>query len=139
MTANRRPVFSADGRWLLLPIGTRGLGLYATGTWKRKHTLTGDTTDSAEVVFSPDGRRILGLFSGLNGQDVKVWDTESGQELLAFSRAEKQSIRKASEVYFDGNRFVASRRLLATGEVQVETLDGTSVPDAIARERLGVK
>ena len=41
--------------------------------------ITGHSDDVKSVSFSPDGRRIV---SGSRDETIRIWDAESGQELL---------------------------------------------------------
>ena len=133
----RRAAFSPDGRLLLVRVGGRRFDLVAAGAWERVRTLTGGPGGAADLAFSPDGRRVLALFSGDGGQELWVWDAGSGQELLALPLTDRRPARAALRSAFDGHRFVASRRFGPDGPVEVETLDGTPVPDDVVRERLG--
>jgi WD40 repeat protein len=50
-------------------------------TGQELRTLQGHTARAQSVTFSPDGRRLI---STAQDKSMKVWDTESGQELLTF-------------------------------------------------------
>jgi WD40 repeat protein len=47
-----------------------------------RHTLTGHSDKIAKIVFSPDGKR---LATASNDHTAKVWDVETGKELLTLS------------------------------------------------------
>jgi serine/threonine protein kinase/WD40 repeat protein len=88
--------FSPDGTRLLVTYRTTneyGIDLYDTATGKYVASLYNPYRgggsgfspafpDPAGPVFSPDGRRVAGItFSGQTAV-IKVWDTESGKDLL---------------------------------------------------------
>ena len=47
-----------------------------TNTGKRLKTLTGHSKPIYDIVFSPDGRRLV---SGGDDDTIRVWDTETGE------------------------------------------------------------
>src|SRR5262249_53333197 len=88
----RTPVaFSPDGK-RLASVASGELKVWdaQTGQELLALTLKGDTRNVARVAFSPDGKRLI---CGFNLWDeskkdselgVKVWDAQTGQELLTF-------------------------------------------------------
>jgi WD40 repeat protein/serine/threonine protein kinase len=82
-----RAVFSPDGRWVALAVGTEkpgednGIQVRDAGTGQICHTLEGHKNYIWGLTFSLDGR----LASAGWDQAVKVWDVATGREL--FSRS----------------------------------------------------
>jgi WD40 repeat protein/predicted Ser/Thr protein kinase len=85
--------FSPDGKRVLSGGGIFGkpgeLKVWDTVTGQEVFSLTGHTFSVTSATFSPDGKRIASA-SGTEGAtpgkrlpgEVKVWDTETGEELL---------------------------------------------------------
>jgi WD40 domain-containing protein len=67
-----RGAFSADGRTAVTVLEGRDLGVWATGTGRRRCTLTGHGADVRTVALSADGRVLV---SGDEAGHVRVWDT----------------------------------------------------------------
>jgi hypothetical protein len=95
--------------------------------------------DPPERACAPDGRRVLELHSGPNGQSLRVLDAATGQEVLGVPCSPRRPVRPVLPAYFDGERLVLVRQYLPAGDAEVETLAGAPVPDELARERLGLK
>ena len=70
--------FSPDGRFLGL--GGAGVRLYDAGTWERVATFAGHGDTVFCISFNPDGTQVA---SGGADGSARVWDTSSGQELMA--------------------------------------------------------
>ncbi len=85
-TAGRisRLVFSGDGRWLL-SAGSEGsersLRLWDVLTGRERQRFIGHTDNVSGAAFAPDERRVLS--TGYDGT-LRLWDTESGRELVRF-------------------------------------------------------
>jgi WD40 repeat protein len=89
--------WSPDSKRLLVPlngVNERKLNVYDVATGKLTASLyTGDQVGrrmeirrlwdaTASPVFSPDGKRIAGVTSTRQSDVIKVWDAESGKDLL---------------------------------------------------------
>jgi serine/threonine protein kinase/WD40 repeat protein len=120
--------FSPDGTRLLVTYRTSneyGIDLYDTATGKQVASLYNPDRgggsgfspafpDPAGPVFSPDGRRVAGItFSGQTAV-IKVWDAESGKDLLTLpapplARGPLGRVISAIHLAFtpDNNRLVA--------------------------------
>jgi WD40 repeat protein/serine/threonine protein kinase len=88
--------FSPDGKRLASGIGPRGqpgeVKVWDAQTGQELLTLKGHTQAVYSVAFSPDGKRLASGSSeqslgpnGFTGGEVKVWDAQSGQELLTLN------------------------------------------------------
>jgi len=154
--------FSPDGMRLLVTYRTPneyGIDLYDTATGKHVASLYNPDRgggsgfspalpDPAGPVFSPDGRRVAGItFSGPTAV-IKVWDTESGKDLLTLpapplARGPLGRVISAIHLAFtpDKNRLVAvvtngRPRFGPAGDAQtvspitVTTYDATPRPEA---------
>jgi tetratricopeptide (TPR) repeat protein len=74
--------YSKDGRWLATASGEAIILRDAT-TGKEKLSLPNLSDYNVQIVFSNDGRRLFATSGGWTVEEpLKVWDTESGQELL---------------------------------------------------------
>jgi WD40 repeat protein len=71
--------FSVDGKQLVIGYD---LGLWNLDTREKKKVLRPDHYARLAVAFSPDGHRIAGVAPDVL---VRMWDTASGQELLALT------------------------------------------------------
>jgi WD40 repeat protein len=72
--------FSPDGKLLASGGRDKTVRMWDARTGEERLCLKGHTQDIASLSFSPDGTR---LASGAY-QEVKVWDTVGGQEVLFF-------------------------------------------------------
>src|SRR5690606_12824572 len=63
--------------------GTQGAVLLTRGETAPLHRLLGHTAAVLSVAFSPDGKRIA---TGSDDFTAKVWDVESGKEMLSLAR-----------------------------------------------------
>ena len=136
--ANHKITFSPCGRWLATQLRDRRVELFDTEAWTRRHSLAAPTA-VPEVYFTPDGRRLLGFCTDARRQELKVWDTDTGQELLAVPCHAGPGLVDALRPHFDGAKLTFVRAAGAARLLELETLDGTPVPDASARERLRLK
>jgi RNA polymerase sigma factor (sigma-70 family) len=79
--------FSPDGRYLA---GTssqqNALILWDTKTGKEVRRMAGGRSGVAAFAFSADSRRLAGYREGV----VRVWDVETGKELVAYEEAHRQ-------------------------------------------------
>jgi WD40 repeat protein/tetratricopeptide (TPR) repeat protein len=82
--------FSPDGRRLAGGFGDRTVKVWDAQTGQELLALKGHTGAVLSVAFSPDGRRLAstsGVWDGDNLQlvsgELKVWDAQTGQQLLA--------------------------------------------------------
>jgi serine/threonine protein kinase/WD40 repeat protein len=128
--------YSTDGAWLAVPVERRVL-LFDTRTWELAHTLTGGVGNVSGLTFDPKGERLFVRYEDADRQEVTVWDTRGGQELLtvACGGPSQQSNNEPIAPHFDGRVYVFAR-LGEEASLEVETLDGTPVPDAEARKEL---
>lgn len=72
------PTLSPDESSLAIPCGD-SVALFATETGKLQRMLKGHSARAFQGAFSPDGRKFA---CGSGSQVIKVWDPQSGQELL---------------------------------------------------------
>jgi WD40 repeat protein len=134
--------FSPDGRWLAVQqVGNRGAGsiqLFEVGTWRLVRTCHYSRGQVNGLFFTPDGRRLVAGVEDNGKRDLWVWDLDTGQEVLSVPLGEPMWSQLMIPPHFDGTKFTFALSL-ANGALQLETLDGTPVPDARARERFGIK
>jgi len=83
--------------------------IWDTATWQELVTLTGHTEGVNDVVFSPDGSRLVSVSSDRSG---RIWDVETGDQL---------KILEGHSGFVFGIDFSADGSLIATGGV-----DGTA-------------
>lgn len=108
---------SPDGG-LLAASDERGVTLFDTSSGAARHHLRGHAGAVRTAEFSPDGKR---LFTGGHDQTVKVWDVNSGHELLTL-RHEYALV--AISISPDGNRLATQQQWDARGRI----FDATPVP-----------
>ena len=59
-------------------------------------TFQGHSLAVTSVCFSPDGKRFV---SGSEDKTLKIWDTQTGQELLTLTLAERSSLERLSKFW----------------------------------------
>ncbi len=72
--------FSPDGRCIATGGSGLGISLWDAATGKLQRTLEGQATPIAALAFSPDGKSLASCTA--LGNDVWLWDLDSGQPLL---------------------------------------------------------
>jgi WD40 repeat protein len=70
-------------------------------------TLEGLTGAIRTVVFSPDGKRVV-TAEGSSANTVKVWDAQTGQELLTFTLNKNAGTVRSLAFSPDGKRLVSN-------------------------------
>jgi WD40 repeat protein/tRNA A-37 threonylcarbamoyl transferase component Bud32 len=74
------PALSADGATLAYDPGDRAVRLCDRATGRVRAVLRGHTANLADIVFSPDGTRVVTTAD----ETLRVWDAVTGQQLHAF-------------------------------------------------------
>ena len=83
--AIRNVVFSSDGSTLASSSADGSVQLWDAATGKSKKILSGHTDDVETLVFSPDGRTVVGGASEWNKIAVWVWNVDTGKHKDTFS------------------------------------------------------
>lgn len=83
MTSHTRPVFSDDDEYLAAAVDDGIIRLFRVSDWKLIREFKGHTDVIWDVWFSPNRRR---LASGSWDGTTRVWDVETGEELLVLPR-----------------------------------------------------
>jgi WD40 repeat protein len=73
--------FSADDRFFALASRFGEAAIWSTGDWREVAEYRGFLQAALSVAFSPDGTR-LAVGSSSDKEAIKLWDTQSHQELL---------------------------------------------------------
>jgi len=99
---------SADGTMLAVPCGPR-VCLFGTRTGTLLRSLTGFQRHVYRAAFSPDGKRLAATPAHYEGGDlgnaVKLWEVESGRELLTLQG--HAAVPTAVAFSRDGNRLAS--------------------------------
>jgi WD40 repeat protein len=98
--------FSADGRRLAAYrdgrfSGKHELFILDTANWTIRQTMSWNLQEARALRFSPDGRRVVAL----TGQQMRIWDTDSGQQVASVRGGKK---------HFMGAAFTADGRLFVS-------------------------
>ncbi|HUR55251.1 MAG TPA: protein kinase, partial [Gemmataceae bacterium] len=133
--ASERAAFG--GGWLAVT-DDRRVQLYPLPGFAAGPVLVGDDRATA-VHFTADGRRSFVRYAVHEAQHVKVWDATTGHELLTIPAGGQPALLVSYPAPHLGNDRYTFPRGGPKGELEFETLDGIPVPDALARERLGIK
>ncbi len=123
----RSPILlvSPDGRRAILPTQT-GAGrwspaIFDVTTAARLATFDGNPL-LGTIVFSPNGKRVATAGSSLGGEEIKLWDAETGQELLTL-KTEAKHLASSGMLRFsnDGHRL----NYISTGNRKVISWNAT--------------
>lgn len=106
--------YSPDGSLIATGSSDNTIRLWDGATGQEKKILMGHTREVMSVAFSPDG---LTLASG--GEDIRLWDVETGNQKLKFWGSDGSSIPVVA--YFpDGSKFATGT---LTGPIDVWDAD----------------
>jgi len=121
--------FSPDGRRIVAGYGGHPDAvavLWDVASAQERGVLKGHSSRVVSVAFSPDGRRV---FSTARDQSLRVWDAQSGRELLALQYPGSELLSLA-ESAGDGRSLALTR--MGAPTLVLNTLDWT-----LRREELG--
>jgi WD40 repeat protein len=114
-----RPMFSPDGKWLLVPVGgevwNAETGVRVSAPKQRGAALV-------NAAFSPDGRRVIGTDAD---RTVRVWDAATGDPVMPSLRHEMWILQAA---FAPDGRHIAT--LCRDGTARVWD-SAASVPEAV--------
>lgn len=111
-----KTIFSPDGRLVAGVSQDFRVAIWDRGSGRLRGVLEGPqglVADSSALAFSPDGRR----FAFSAGREAKLWDTETGEELGAWTLPDGLS---DTLVFREPNQLMLLR---------METRDGKTAPD----------
>ena len=91
--------YSRDGKFLAIASYMGYVRVWSTADWKQGATLQGFHLAAQGAAFSADGRRLV-TGGGTPDDTIRLWDTQSWQEVLTLPGAGSQSQRGMSA---DGN------------------------------------
>jgi WD40 repeat protein/serine/threonine protein kinase len=126
--------WNSDGTLLATAVGTLNgpfeVVVLDAATGRERFALTGHRGQVAQLLFSPDGRRLVsaGSSPGIPGGEVKVWETTSGRELLTLP-IKGHGFLASPAFSRDGHRlFVLDGNSLGQ-DVEVRVWDATPLPE----------
>ncbi len=143
VTTAMTPVFSEDGTRLACIVHGRGFSgngdvvVWDAATGRTLCTLRGHSGPLGLIAFSPDGRRIATATRNRQvrpgairlGNEVKLWDTATGNELMALKDLDRNQIRNLA-FSPDGTRLYAAG-VIGYGpeeKIEIRTWDATPRP-----------
>ena len=94
--------FSPDGFYIVTLGKKLQLWNAQTGELIREYGSHGSFTYS--IAFSPDGKRLVSA----GGASIRLWDTESGQELLSFSMNSLRGVGRYVSFRRDGSKILTT-------------------------------
>jgi WD40 repeat protein len=102
--------FSPDGKHILSGGAESDptLRLWETDTGKEVRKYEGHTGWIWKVLFSPDGKKALS--AGCNDYSARIWDVDSGKQLVTISQAHGENFRVGIAWHPDGKKVLTSGR-----------------------------
>jgi WD40 repeat protein/serine/threonine protein kinase len=110
---------SPNGELVAAAFEDRSVRIYSVATGKEVHVLKGHSGGVLGIAFSPDGKRLVS--SGGADESVKLWDAQTGEEIITLVRGSTDLIRN---VAFSAD----GRRIVASGKDDVRVWDATPLP-----------
>lgn len=136
---NKIVVLSPNGQWLAAghAFHSSTIKVWDVNRPERElYALAGHGAPILGIAFSPDSRRIatctrLGYLTGEAGGETKLWDTETGQELLTLPGAARNIVFSAN-----GTGLIAESGDTLSGDIRVQRWDASRLLPQVEAEQM---
>jgi WD40 repeat protein/serine/threonine protein kinase len=118
----RAVAISPDGDVVAAALGDNTVRLYHVATGQEVLALKGHSRRISGIAFSPDGKRLV--TGGGWDESVKLWDAQTGEEILTVGRATSNTGVGFSSIGFSAD----GRRIVASSIQDIRVWDATPLP-----------